>query len=198
VSRQDIPSDSEDRLGDAAGAPVTPMAPSAPLAPAGDRRARRLLPTLGAFVGVVATVAVAVLAEGWIVVLVATLGPTLAFLVVAAVGSAGAVLVAYAYDAEEGRYGPGTLVSRVRRWIAAREHSVAGRAAALTRFSEAVALLVLSVTVGPFLTAIAIKIRGGTRATAYGLCVVSAAVFAATWVTIYSGGLAVLRHLAWK
>ena len=50
----------------------------------------------------------------------------------------------------------------------------------------------LSVTVGPFLTAIVVKVRGTDPHAAYRMCVMSSAIFSAVWVAVYAGGLVVL------
>ncbi len=135
------------------------------------------------------------LSEGWIVGSVALLGPVWAFLLVSTVCSAISVVIAYAYDAQEGRHGPGVTIARLRAWIASKEEYVNRRVAALARFSEWVAFVIMSVTIGPFLTAVAVKVRGGGRGFAYALCVASSVLFSAVWVAVYSGGIAVVRKV---
>jgi hypothetical protein len=141
-----------------------------------------------------AGVAGLVLSEAWLVALVAALGALRAFLVLSVGCAAVSVLIVYAFETREAQRGASQAIARVRAWIARKQGAVERRAAALAHLSAFLALVVLSVTVGPFLTAIAIGIRGHARSEAYGLAIVSSVLFSATWVVVYSGGLAVIRH----
>jgi len=131
--------------------------------------------------------------EGAIIAAVATFGPLLAFGILFVGCSAISLLIANAFDAEETSSGLAPLVRRTRAWIARQRARAEERARRLAHLSEATAFVVLSVTVGPFLTAIVIKVSGGgSRRSAYLMCMASSAIFSAAWVAIYSGGLAVL------
>lgn len=143
------------------------------------------LATLGGAVGFV-------LAEGWIVALVAGLGPLAAFVVVTAVSSAGSVLIAYAFDCDA-EMGTGPFIARVRRWIAEKRIRVEARMGRFAEASAVFAFVALSVTVGPFLTAIAVKLRGESPRGDYALCVLASAIFSAVWVFVYWGGVAAIR-----
>jgi len=140
------------------------------------------------FLGVLGVVA----SEGAIIASVALFGPPVAFAVLFVGCSAISVLIAYAFDAEEARHGAAPLVGRARAWIARKRERAEERARRLAHLSEATAFVVLSVTVGPLLTAIIVKVRGTNPRTAYLMCVMSSAVFSAVWVAVYAGGLAVL------
>ena len=143
---------------------------------------------MAVFLGVLGVV----VSEGAIVGAVALFGPLAALGVLFLGCSAISILIAYAFDAEEARHGTAPLVGRTRAWIARKRVRAEERAERLAHLSEAVAFVVLSVTVGPFLTAIVVKVRGGSRTTAYVLCMASSAIFSAVWVAVYAGGLAVL------
>lgn len=143
---------------------------------------------MAVFLGVLGVVA----SEGAIIASVAVFGPLVAFVVLFVGCSAISVLIAYAFDAEEAKHGAVPIVSRTRAWIARRRARAEERARRLAHLSEATAFLVLSVTVGPFLTAIAVKVRGADPHAAYLMCVTSSAIFSAVWVTVYAGGLVVL------
>lgn len=154
------------------------------------------LPLVFASIGAaVALVAGVVVGEGWIIGLVAGLGPIRAFLVVAAVSCAGSCLIAFAFDESEAKRGALPLVARIRRWIADKRADVERRTAALANVSAVLALVLLSVTVGPFLTAVAVKLRGGKPRGDYALCVASSVIFSAVWVSIYWGGVTAVRQV---
>jgi hypothetical protein len=148
------------------------------------------------FAGAVAVLGVfgVVFAEGAIIALVALAGPLTAFGVLTFGCSAISMLIAFAFDAEDAGRGPTPLVRRTRAWIARRRAEAERRAARLAHLSEVVAFVVLSVTVGPFITTIAIKLRDGTPQRDYLLCIASSVLFSAAWVLVYSGGLAVVRQ----
>jgi hypothetical protein len=154
------------------------------------------LPLIFASIGAAATVvAGVVLGEGWIIGLVAGLGPLRAFLVVAAVSCAGSCLIGFAFDEREAKRGAFPLVARVRRWIADKRALVERRTAALANTSAVLAFVLLSVTVGPFLTAVAVKLRGGESRADYVLCVTASVIFSAVWVSVYWGGVAAVRQV---
>jgi hypothetical protein len=158
-------------------------------------RAGRLPLVFASLGAAAAVVAGFVLGEGWIIGLVAGLGPLRAFLVVAAVSSAGSCLIAFAFDESEAKRGALPLVARIRRWIADKRADVERRTAALANVSAVLAFLLLSVSVGPFLTAVAVKLRDGEPRVDYALCVVSSVIFSAVWVSIYWGGVAAVRQV---
>ncbi len=156
------------------------------------------LPLVFASIGAaVALVTGGVLGDGWIIGLVAGLGPLRAFLVVAAVSCAGSCLIAFAFDEGEAKRGALPLVARVRRWIADKRAVVERRTAALANVSSVFAFVLLSVSVGPFLTAVAVKVRGGEPRADYALCVIASVIFSAVWVTVYWGGVAAVRQVLW-
>ena len=109
--------------------------------------------------------------EGAIIATVGLFGPPVAFAVLFVGCSAISILIAYAFDAEEAKHGAAPLVGRTRAWIARKRTRAEERAQRLAHLSEATAFVVLSVTVGPFLTAIVIKVRGADRRAAYLMCV---------------------------
>jgi hypothetical protein len=162
-----------------------------------DRTARagRLPLVLASLGAAAAVVAGFLLGEGWIIGLVAGLGPLKAFLVIAAVSCAGSCLIAFAFDESEARRGALPMVARVRRWIADKRAVVERRTAALVNMSAVLAFVLLSVSVGPFLTTIAIKIRDGGSRMDYALCVATSVIFSAVWVSIYWGGVAAVRQV---
>jgi hypothetical protein len=133
-----------------------------------------------------------VVSEGAIIAAVGLFGPPVAFAVLFVGCSAISILIAYAFDADEAKHGAAPLVGRTRAWIARKRTRAEERARQLAHLSEATAFVVLSVTVGPFLTAIVIKVRGTGQHAAYLMSVMSSAIFSAVWVAIYAGGLAVL------
>lgn len=164
-----------------------------PVTRAADRRS-----SAAGLIAAVAAVALGVLSlvlsEGLIVAAVAFLGPAGAFAVLFAGLSAASLVVAYAFDAEDARRGLSPVLSGTRRWIDRTRAAAEARAARLAHLSEWVAFVVLSVTAGPLVTTIALKIRGGVPRTGYLLSVASSALFAAVWVTVYAGGLAAVRQ----
>lgn len=137
----------------------------------------------------------AVLVEGAVVAAVALLGGPLAFLCVAAGCAAITTTIAWAFDADETRHGEMPLVMRVRRWIASKRDEATMRAERVARVAWWLGFVILSVTVGPFLTTIVTKVRGTDAATGYVLGVASSVIFSATWVAIYAGGIAAVRVL---
>jgi hypothetical protein len=156
------------------------------------------LPLVFASIGAAAAVvAGVVVGEGWIIGLVAGLGPLRAFLVVVAVSCAGSCLIAFAFDEGEAKRGALPVVARIRRWIADKRAGVEKRTAALANMSAVLAFVLLSVTVGPFLTAVAVKLRGGESRADYALCVIASVIFSAVWVSIYWGGVTAVRQVFW-
>jgi hypothetical protein len=149
-------------------------------------------------VAAVAAVALGVLSvvftEGLIIALIAVVGPLAAFGTLAFGCSATTMLIAFAFDAEDAGRGPTPLVRRARAWIARRRDDARRRAERLAHLSEVLAFVVLSVAVGPFITAIVIKLRGGSPRQDYLLCIASSVLFSAVWVLVYSGGLALARQ----
>ncbi len=135
-----------------------------------------------------------VFSESIIIAAVVALGPLGAFALLFFGCGAISMFIAYAFDAEEAHRGVSPLVGKVRAWIVRKRASVEARAERVARLSEAIAFVVLSVTVGPFLTTIAVKLRGGAPRPAYLLSLLSSAIFSAVWVTVYAGGIAVVRQ----
>ena len=135
------------------------------------------------------------LGESWIIALAAALGWLPAVVVVTLGNTAGCFLVAYAYEAEETTHGVAYPIRRIRAWIDERRDYVQRRVHALARLSAGLAFVILSVTVGPFLTTIALKVRGTARRRAFVLAALSSAIFSVTWVTVYSGGIGLLREV---
>lgn len=154
-----------------------------------------LVETLGAVAALALGALSIAFSESLIIAAVVAFGTLAAFVVVFLVCGVISAFVAYAFDAEEAHRGTAPLVRRVRAWIARRRATVEARAENLAHLSEVLVFVVLSVTVGPFLTTVAVKLRGGSPKTAYALSLLSSAVFSAVWVSIYSGGVAALRHV---
>lgn len=134
-------------------------------------------------------------AEGVLVAAVALLGGPLAFVLAASACSAASILIAWAFDAEENRVGAIPLVARLRNWIRTRQAEATRRAERVAHLAWWLGFAVLSLTVGPFLTTVAVKVRGTSASRAYRLAVVSSVLFSAVWVAVYSGGIAALRAL---
>jgi hypothetical protein len=130
--------------------------------------------------------------EGALIGLVALMGPLPAFILAASACTPICALIAYAFDAGEDGRGVSPLVARARVWIARNRTRAQARAGRLADLSEGVAFAVLSLTVGPFLTTVVVKLRGPSRRTAYVLGALSSTLFSAVWVAIYAGGIAVV------
>jgi len=127
-----------------------------------------------------------------IVALVAAADPLVAFAVLFVSCTAFGWLVCFAFDAQTGSQAPRAVLARARAWIERNRAAVERRSAKLATLSEAAAFLVLSVTAGPLLTAIALKVRGGDARVHLRLTAASSALFSAVWVAVYAGGLAAL------
>ena len=156
-------------------------------------RARSGRSAILALAALVAGAATFLLSELAIVGLVAALGPGAAFAVLAIGCAALSVLIALAFDAEEKGRGRTRPLARARAWINRNLEAAERRSQRFAHLSEAAAFAALSVTAGPFLTTIVVKLRGGSPRESYLLAVASSALFSALWVAVYSGGLAVLR-----
>lgn len=138
-----------------------------------------------------------VFSESLIIAAVVAFGPLGGFAVLFFGLGAMSVFIAFAFDAEETHRGVSPLVGKTRAWIESRRTAAEAKAARLAHLSESLAFVVLSVTVGPFVTTIALKVRGGaTPRQGYLLALLSSAIFSAVWVAIYSGGLTVLRTVS--
>ncbi len=160
---------------------------------ASDRRLG-LVESLTAVAAVALGVLGVVFSESIIIGAVVAFGPLGAFGLLFFGCSGISMFIAYAFDAEEAHRGVSPLVGRVRAWIARKRGAVEARAERVAHLSEAVAFVVMSVTVGPFLTTVAVKLRGGAPRPAYLLSLLSSAIFSAVWVTVYAGGIAVVRQ----
>lgn len=162
-----------------------------------DRTRRGTTPVrlLAAAAAAVAGAGLFVLGEGWIIALTAALGWLPAVVVLTLGNTAGCLLIAYAYDAEEAAHGVARPIRRVRAWVDERRDYVERRVHALARLSAVLAFVILSVTIGPFLTTIALKVRGVVGRKALALSALSSAIFSVTWVTIYSGGISLVREV---
>jgi hypothetical protein len=157
-------------------------------------RARPGRSAILALAALVAGAATFLFSELAIIALVAALGPVVAFVVLTAACAAVSVLIAVAFDAEDGGRGLPRPVARARAWIQRNLEAAEKRSRRFAHLSEGAAFAALSVTAGPFLTTVVVKLRGGSRRTGYALCVASSALFSAVWVAVYAGGLAVLRE----
>jgi hypothetical protein len=108
-------------------------------------------------------------------------------------------LIAYAFDADARGGALPQVVVRTREWIERHRERAERRARQLARFSQAVAFVALSATVGPFVTTVAVKLSGRDQPADRILAMCSSALFSAVWVVVYAGGLAAVgRVLGWK
>jgi hypothetical protein len=114
---------------------------------------------------------------------------------IAVVCSAISMTIAWVFDAEESRHGAIPVVARIRAWIATKRADATRRAERVAHLAWWLGFIVLSLTVGPFLTTVAAKVRGADPATGYALAVASSALFSAVWVVVYAGGIAAFRAL---
>ena len=153
----------------------------------------RLGQSRSTIVAVAVAAAALLLPEIAIAGLVAAAGPVAAFAALF-IGSTGlSWLVCHAFDAEPSTRGPNPLVQGARAWIDRSISRVERRSIKLARLSELSAFLVLSLTAGPLLTTVAVKLRGGDPHMHRLLAAISSALFSAVWVLIYAGGLAAVR-----
>lgn len=140
-------------------------------------------------------VAAAIFAEALIAALVALTHPGVAFVVLTVACSAISMLIAFAFDAETDDELRHPVVARVQAWIARHRETAASKFGRLVELSEGLAFVLLSVTAGPFITTLAMKLRGIRPGSTCPLCIATSALFSACWVAIYSGAFAALGLL---
>jgi len=131
--------------------------------------------------------------EAAIIAVVALLGPLLGFLALSAICAVISTIVVFAYDKGEwSKWGP---IERVNRWVRRREGNMSRLALKLAKVSWVLAFLFSTVTAGPFVTVILLKVIGRPQTNSYLLALASSLVFSATWTAIYSGFLLVVTRV---
>ncbi|HET6352438.1 MAG TPA: hypothetical protein VFG89_09990 [Coriobacteriia bacterium] len=143
-------------------------------------------------------IAGAVFAEALIAALVAWTHPAVAFAILTTVCFAISSLISVAFDLQTDDEGRHPLLTRVRRWIARHRDAAQHRFGRLASLSEGVAFVVLSVTAGPFITTLAMKLRGVPKSLATLLRLATSGLFAVCWVAIYNGLFAALGLLFYR
>ncbi len=135
------------------------------------------------------------LAEGWIIGLVALLGAIKAFFVLSFICICISSIIVYFYNQTEARRGPLAISQRIQAWITEKEQSLNPVTIQLARTSKLLALFFSTITVGPFLTTIVVKVLGYEKWVDYGLSFLSSLIFSIVWVSIYSGAITILKGI---
>ncbi len=152
---------------------------------------------VGGALATIGTVVLSLLAtiglEATVIAAAVAFGPFWGGFVVFAVCLPLSSLIVFAFDAEESRHGALPLVARVRRWIEGVRTRAELRARRVAHLAPWIGLVVLSVTVGPLLTTVVVKLRGTEPRQSYLLAAGSCALFSAVWTGIYSVGVAGMR-----
>jgi len=135
------------------------------------------------------------LAESWIIGLVALLGGIKAFFILSIICTFISFAIVYFYDSTEAKRGRFSVSQRIRTWVTRKEKSLNPTALKLARTSKLFALIFLTVTAGPFLTTVMVKVLGYKKWTDYSLSFLSSALFSLVWATVYSGSITILARI---
>jgi len=130
--------------------------------------------------GIGLTVLGFILAEGWIILVVKIFGFAMSTLILALVFLLLSWIVVYFSSGLRG-------MGRFRDWIKRKEASLSGRAQAVVKGGEALAVVNMAALMGPIFSAILMMALGFDRKKVYIYSIFCALLWAVIWCGIYSG-----------
>lgn len=121
-----------------------------------------------------------IFAEGWIILVVKIFGFVLSALILALVFLLLSYIVVYFSSGSRG-------MGRFHDWIRRKEASLSGRAQAVVKGGEALAVVNMAALMGPIFSAILMMLLGFDRKKVYVYSIFCALLWAVIWCGIYSG-----------